>query len=75
MTAVDVVYRYGMQPGETELRAINSTREVYGIRKISFDEKERTVRVEYDASRLDEGEIANLLRRAGLDLRDRVQLV
>jgi hypothetical protein len=75
MTAVDVVYRYGMQPGEAELRAINSAREVYGVRKISFDEKERTIRVEYDATRLEEGEIANLLRRAGLDLRERVQLV
>jgi hypothetical protein len=75
MTAVDVVYRYGVQPGEAELRAVNSAREVYGIRKISFDEKERTVRVEYDATRLDEGEISNLLRRAGLDLKERVQLV
>ena len=75
MTAVDVVYRYGIPPGEAELRAINSAREVYGIRKISFDDKERTVRVEYDATRLDEGEVSNLLRRAGLDVESRVQLV
>jgi hypothetical protein len=75
MTSVDVVYRYGIPPGEAEFRAINSTREVYGIRKISFDEKERTVRVEYDASRLDEGDVSNLLRRAGLDITERVQLV
>ena len=75
MTAVDVVYRYGVPPGEAELRAINSAREVYGIRKISFDEKERTVRVEYDATRLDEGEVSNLLRRAGLDIEGRIQLV
>jgi hypothetical protein len=75
MTAVDVVYRYGVSPGETELRAITSTREVYGIRKITFDEHERTVRVEYDATRLEETEISNLLRRAGLDIKERVQLV
>jgi hypothetical protein len=75
MTAVDVAYRYGMQPGEVEVRAINSAREVYGIRKISFDEKERTVRIEYDATRLEQDEVANLLRRAGLDLTERVELV
>jgi len=75
MTAVDVVYRYGVSPREAELRAITSTREVYGIRKITFDEPERTVRIEYDATRLEETEVANLLRRAGLDIKERVQLV
>ena len=75
MTAVDVVYRYGIAPGEDELRAINGAREVYGIRKISFDEAERTVRIEYDATRLEESEVANLLRLAGLDVTGRVQLV
>jgi hypothetical protein len=75
MTAVDVLYRYGIPPRENELRAINGAREVYGIRKITFDEAERTVRVEYDATRLEEPEVANLLRLAGLDLKGRVQLV
>jgi hypothetical protein len=75
MTTVDVCYRYGTPPGEQEARAINSAREVYGVRKIVFDEKEKTVRVEYDATRLDEPEVAQILRRAGLDLRERIQLV
>jgi hypothetical protein len=75
MTPTDVVFRYGSAPGVREIRALDSVREVYGIRRISFDEKERTVRVEYDASRLKEDVVASLLRRAGLDLRDRVQLV
>ena len=75
MTTVDVVYRYGLPPGEQEARALNSAREVYGIRKIAFDEKEMTVRVEYDATRLDEPEVAQILRRSGLDLRERIQLV
>ena len=75
MTTVDVCYRYGTPPGEQEARAINSAREVYGIRKIVFEEKEQTVRVEYDATRLDEPEVAQILRRAGLDLRERIQLV
>lgn len=75
MTAVDVVFRYGAQPDEGTAIAVGRAREVYGVRKITFDEKERTVRVEYDATRLDASEIANLLRNAGLDVRERVQLV
>ena len=75
MTAVDVVFRYGAQPDENTAVAVGRAREVYGVRKVTFDEKERTIRVEYDATRLDASEIANLLRNAGLDLRERVQLV
>ena len=33
-----------------------------------------TMRVEYDASRLAESTVAALLRRAGLDIRDKVAL-
>ena len=75
MTAVDVCFKYGVPPGELESRAINSAREVYGIRKITLDEKEQTVRVEYDATRLTDTTVANLLRRAGLDLKEKLKLV
>ena len=75
MTAVDVCFRYGTTPGELEAQALNSAREIYGIRKITFDEKDRTVRVEYDATRFNENTVANLLRRAGLDLKEKIQLV
>jgi hypothetical protein len=43
-------------------------REVYGIRRLTFDEKERIVRVEFDASRMKEPVIAGLLREAGVDI-------
>ena len=75
MTQLDVCFRYGMTPGETEMRALSNAREVYGIRKISFDEKQRTVRVEYDATRLDDDVVAGILRRAGLDLKEKIALV
>ena len=75
MTLLDVVFKYGMPPGEKEMGALNNAWEVYGVRKIKFDEKEHTIRVEYDASRLNDGEIAGILRRAGIDLREKVQLV
>jgi hypothetical protein len=75
MTAVDVCFRYGVTPSEQEMRALNSAREVYGIRKMTFEEKDRIVRVEFDATRLHEDEVANILRRAGLDIKEKVQLV
>jgi len=75
MTALDVVFRLGRPPGAPEMQAIYEVREVYGIRKISFEGDGMIVRVEYDASRLGERTVAALLRRAGLDIRDKVALV
>lgn len=50
MTQLEIAYRYGTTPQEAEMRALDSVREVYGIRRIRFDPKERIVRVEFDAS-------------------------
>ena len=75
MTALDVVFRYGTPPSPRELRALDGVRDVYGIRRLSFNERDRTVRVEYDASRLNDSVVAGLLRDAGLDITERVQLV
>ena len=74
MTLLDVVFRYGSPPAEKEMLALSHAREVYGIRKIRFDEAESAIRVEYDASRLNDQEVAALLRRAGIDLREKVRL-
>lgn len=75
MTALDVVFRLGRAPGAPEMQAIYQVREVYGIRKINFEQDGLAVRVEYDASRLAESTVAALLRRAGLDVREKVALV
>ena len=74
MTYLDVVFNYWSLPGENELRAIDTMREVYGIRSVRFDNKQRTVRVEYDASRMKQDAVANLLRSAGIDVREPVAL-
>jgi hypothetical protein len=74
MTYLDVVFRYGAAPGENELRAIDGMREVYGVRRVQFNDKERTVRVEFDASRLKAEAVARLLRQAGVDVRERLAL-
>jgi hypothetical protein len=74
MTYLDLVYRYSSQPGEAELRAIDGMREVYGVRSVCFNEKERTVRVEFDASRLNPEAVARMLRQAGIDVQEPVAL-
>jgi selenocysteine lyase/cysteine desulfurase len=74
MTYVDVVFNYGSLPGESELRAIDTMRDVYGIRLVQFDNKRRIVRVEFDASRMKQDSVAKLLRSAGIDVREPVAL-
>jgi hypothetical protein len=74
MTYLEMVFRYGAVPGETALRAIDGMREVYGVRRVQFNEQERTVRVEFDASRLKSDAVARLLREAGVDVREPLAL-
>jgi hypothetical protein len=74
MTQLDVLYRYGVPPAEAAALAIARIREVYGVRRVAFDEVGKTVRVEYDATRLNEAMIHQLLRRAGLDIVERMPM-
>ena len=74
MTYLDVVFSYGSVPGEREMQAIDSMREVYGIRFVKFNEKDRTVRVGFDASRMKHDAVAKMLRQAGIDIGEPVAL-
>lgn len=75
MTAVEVLFRYGMPPGEKEMSALGQVSDVYGIRRVQFDEPDRKIRIEYDATRLNEATVENLLRKAGFDLREKLALL
>jgi len=75
MTAVDVLFRYGAQPGENVMLAYGQLSDVYGIRRLLLDEAERTIRVEYDATRLTEAKVEKLLRAAGFDITEKLTLV
>ncbi len=75
MTQLDVLYRYSAPPTERGVLALSKVRDVYGVRRITFDEAAKTVRVEYDASRLTESVIHQLLRRAGLDIVEAVSMI
>lgn len=70
MTYLEVAFNYQTLPGENELRAIDNMREVYGIQRVKFNEKEKTVHVLYDASRMKQDAVAKMLRQAGIDVRE-----
>ena len=69
MTLVESTYFCDSLPRESSLQALDEVRDVYGIRRISFDDNVCSIRVEYDKSRLTEYDVAALLRDAGIVLR------
>ena len=68
MTPLNITLPYDRTPSERALRAMDQVREVYGIRRVSFDQNARAVQVEYDASRLRPSDVASLLAAAGIAL-------
>lgn len=74
MTQLDVLYRFGAAPTEASALALAKVREVYGVRRVTVNEAEKTIRVEYDATRLNEPVIHQLLRRAGIDLVENIAM-
>ena len=75
MTNVDVLFRYEHEPSESAMFALGNLKEVYGIRRIEIDQPAKTIRVEYDATRLTSAVVANLLRRGGIGIVEEVALV
>lgn len=75
MTTIDVVFRYGAAPTESVITAYGQLSDIYGIRRLQLKEAEKTIRVEYDATRLTESKVEHLLRSAGFDIVERLSLV
>jgi hypothetical protein len=75
MTQLEVLYRYESHPTEMAMFALGRLREVYGIRRIKVDEELKTVRVEYDATRLSHPIVFQLLRGAGLAVVEELSLI
>jgi hypothetical protein len=73
-TNLDVLYRYELHPTEAAMIALGKARGVYGIRKISLDEKQKTMRVEFDFTRLNRATVTELLRSAGIDIVEEVSM-
>jgi len=55
--------------------ALGNLREVYGIRRIQISEEWKTIRVEYDATRLTKPVVLQLLRRAGISVVEELPLI
>ncbi len=68
MTTVEIVFRYAVPPTEPVAVALAHVRDVYGIRSLRLDREARTVRVEFDATRLNPAIVAKLVREAGLEI-------
>ena len=75
MTTVDILFRYTGQPSEASALALAGAREVYGMRGISFDPEAHTLRVEYDATRLNAAAVAKLVRQAGVQIEEELSLI
>ena len=75
MTQLDVLYRYEGHPTEAAMSALGNMREVYGIRRIQLDEAWKSIRVEYDATRLTKPIVFQLLRGAGVQVVEEMPLI
>jgi hypothetical protein len=65
MTYLTVVFAYDLPAGERAVQALSRLRQVYGVQKMSLNEQARTIRVEYDASRLTKHDINAAAARVG----------
>jgi len=75
MTTVEILFRYAAPPTEQVAAALARTRDVYGIRHLAFDQKARTLRMEYDATRLNAAMVTKLVREAGLEIAEEPPLI
>jgi hypothetical protein len=75
MTTVEILYRYTTPPTESVTFALAGTRDVYGIRRISIDTDARTLRVEFDATRLNAATVTKLIRLTGLEIAEELPLI
>jgi hypothetical protein len=75
MTTVEILFRIAAPPTEAVTRALANTREVYGIRRLTFDRAAGKLRVEYDATRLNAAAVKGLVRQAGLEIEAEIPLI
>ncbi len=69
---MDIQFRYTQHPTEDTMRAVADLYDVYGIRRVRLNQAEKTILVEYDATRLSAVVVFQLLRRAGLAVTEQI---
>jgi len=75
MTTVEILFKYATPPTEAAVVALAGTKDVYGIRRLSFDREAQTLRIEYDATRLTASAVTKLVRESGLDVEGELPLI
>ena len=75
MTTVEVLYHYASAPTESVALALAAARDVYGIRKFKFDRQAQTLRVEYDATRLNASAVTKLILQSGLEIKEKSEQI
>jgi len=68
MTAVVARFQYQGALGVAQAQRLGESYTHLGVRKIIVNEAERTIAIEYDATRMDHHGVAALLRRLGVAL-------
>jgi hypothetical protein len=72
MTLVEITYELQESLGPDQLRRLGEFANTYGLRRFRVDEALRRLSFEYDASRLKETEVTNVLRQAKIPVVRRV---
>lgn len=70
MTAVVATFPYQGRLGLAQAQSLGLSYTHLGVRKIEIHEQERTISVEYDATRMDQHGVAALLRRLRIPIQD-----
>jgi hypothetical protein len=75
MTRLEALFRYAEPPAPQVALALARTRDVYGVHRLIWNHEARTLRVEFDSTRLNAATVAKLLLAAGLELVEEISLV
>jgi hypothetical protein len=75
MTTVEILFSLSTPPAERAVFALAGIKDVYGIRRLSFDRAACTLRVEYDATRLTAAAVTKLVREAGIEIAAELPLI
>ena len=75
MTTVEIQFHYAAPPTEQVAMALARISDVYGIRHLRVDQSARTLRIEYDATRLNAAVVTKLVREAGLEIAEEPPLI
>lgn len=72
MTTVDIMFRYQGKLGFAEAKKLGESYTYLGIRRISVNEKDQTITIEYDATRMDAAGVAAKIRALGVPIAEQV---